>query len=116
MNLRQFTQVYDRLTNQLAAIDSIAESAAATAGSQDEARAALKNISLDISDLGTALLQNQKQDLDDSGSTVDVGATGGVAASKKAAYIPDECIICLERKPGSLSNTNPYHYFQEYSD
>ena len=101
MNLRQFTQVYDRLKNQLAAIDSIAESAAATAGSQDEARAALKNISLDISDLGTALVHNQNQDLDDSGSTVEVGATGGVAAaSKKAAYIPDECIICLERKPG----------------
>jgi len=102
LNLRQFTQVYDRLKNQLAAIDSIAESTAAAAGSQDEARAALKNISLEITDLGTTLLQNQKRDLDDSGSTVEVGAAGGVSPSKKAASIPDECIICLERRPDTI--------------
>ena len=100
LNIRQFTQVYDRLKNQLAAIDSIAESAAETAGSKDGARAALKNISLEISDLGTSLLQNNRPDLDERGSTEEVGAIGGLAASRKEASIPDECVICLERKPG----------------
>ena len=102
--------MYDRLKNQLAAIDSIAESAAAAAGSQDEAKAALKNISLEISDLGTTILQNHKQEVDDSISGVEVGgASGGVAPTKKAATILDECIICLERKPGqSLNNLSPY--------
>ena len=94
--------MYDRLKNQLAAIDSIAESAAETAGSTDGAKAALKNISLEISDLSTSVLQNKKPDLDDRGSTeeVEIGTIGALAASRKEASIPDECVICLERKPG----------------
>ena len=94
--------MYDRLKNQLAAIDAIAESEAETAGSTDGAKAALKNISLEISDLSTSFLQSKRPDLDDRGSTeeVEVGTIGALAASRKEASIPDECVICLERKPG----------------
>ena len=102
LNLRQFTQVYDHLKNQMAVIDSITESTAASAGSQDEAKAALKNISLEISELGTALQQGNSEAQDDGSSAVDYGAAGGHALSRKPASVPDECIICFERKPDTI--------------
>ncbi len=107
LNLRQFLQVYNGLKNQSLAISSIGESAAASAPTEEEAKARLKNFSLGISDLGVALASAaaHAHDSGDGGGKADPASASAAASgtSEAACVLTEECVICLERKPGTYA-------------